>query len=232
MAAALVTGAGRGIGKAIAEVLAKQGFDLALVARSEAELQGVKEHIQRSSSVQVAIVVGDVGEQETLQRAVQLAERDLGPLEVLVNNAGKYQTGSAELSHQEFDELVRVNLRGAFNGVHEVVPLMKKRRKGYIMNVSSMCGIQGFAGIGAYCATKHALQGLNESLYRELVPLGLRVTALLPSWVATQMSASAPIADGAKIQPSDLGKAVQFLLSLSPGACVKELVIDCSATPV
>jgi 3-oxoacyl-[acyl-carrier protein] reductase len=232
MGVALVTGAGRGIGRAIAEALAQEGHHVALVARSQNELTETKEFLERSYGVRTIVCAGDVGDGDFMSRAVHRSEEELGALEILVSNAGVYRTGSAEMSLEEFDEVMRTNVRGVFNGIHAAVPLMKSRKKGYLITVSSMCGVQGFPGVGGYCASKHALQGLHESLYRELVPLGLRVTTLLPSWVNTVMSASGPMPDHAKIQASDLGNAVRFLLHLSPGACIKELVIDCSATPI
>ena len=104
---------------------------------------------------------------------------------------------------------------------------MKKQQSGYIFNVASRSGKVGFSGSGGYSASKFGLLGLNESLYRELTPQGIKVTALCPAWVNTQMAreAGTPLEAEEMIQPSDLFHTIQWLVNLSSGACVKEVVI-------
>lgn len=104
---------------------------------------------------------------------------------------------------------------------------MKQQQSGYIFNVASRSGKVGFAGSGGYSASKFGLVGLNESLYRELTPQGIKVTALCPAWVNTKMAreAGTPLEAGEMIQPDDLFETIRWLLNLSSGACVKEVVI-------
>lgn len=104
-----------------------------------------------------------------------------------------FSLGLLDLPSEDMERLLSTNLTGAMNVLQAVVPLMKSRRSGHIFNVSSLCGKHGFAGIGAYCATKFALNGLNKSLFHELVPQGIKVTSICPSWVNTEMAAHAPM---------------------------------------
>lgn len=225
---ALVTGAGRGIGRAIAEVLSADGFDLTLISRTESELQATKAQIlSRHPRCDVEIATVDLGAQKSIDGF--LSSRDLSSFDVLVNNAGVYRRGTLELSVAELRELIEVNLMGVFRMCQAVVPHMKARGTGYVFNIGSVCSITGFAGVGGYCASKFGLLGLNESLYNELVPYGVRVSAICPSWVATKMAAQSPVPDEDKIQPSDIAAAVRFCLSLSHGAAIKELIVPCGA---
>jgi NAD(P)-dependent dehydrogenase (short-subunit alcohol dehydrogenase family) len=113
-----------------------------------------------------------------------------------------------------------------------VVPLMQAQGAGYIVNISSLCGKVGFAGMGGYTASKFALQGLNECLYRELVPRGIKVTAICPSWVAAPMASYAPFPQESLIQCSDIVATVLYLLNLSPGACPMEIVVGSTVDPL
>lgn len=225
---ALITGAGRGIGRAIAEALSADGYDLILLSRTASELQATRDQIQsRFPERTVEIASVDIGDQRSVDSF--LASREFSALDVLVNNAGVYLRGSLELSVDQLRELIDVNLIATFRFCQAVVPHMKARRRGYIFNIGSVCSVTGFAGVGGYCASKFGLLGLSESLYNELVPHGVRVTAICPSWVATKMAAQSPVPDEDKIQPADIAQAVRFCLALSHGAAMKELIVPCGA---
>ena len=124
--------------------------------------------------------------------------------------------------------MLDTNLTAQFVFLSAVIPVMKEQKSGYIFNVASRAGKIGFAGSGGYSASKFGLVGLNESLYRELTPLGISVTALCPGWVNTNMAyeAGTTLKGKQMIQPDDLFKTIKWLLSLSPGACVKEVVLE------
>ena len=106
---------------------------------------------------------------------------------------------------------------------------LKRSAAAQVINISSLCGKIGFAGVGAYCSTKFALNGLSESLYRELVPLGIKVTAICPSYVATRLSANAAMPQSKMIKVDDIAATVRYLLSLSPNAAIKEVVVECAS---
>jgi len=124
--------------------------------------------------------------------------------------------------------MLDTNLTAQFVFLQAIVPIMKEQKSGYIFNVASRAGKIGFAGSGGYNASKFGLVGLNESLYRELVPLGIRVTALCPAWVNTKMAyeAGSKLRQIQMIQPEDIFETIRWLLTLSLGACVKEVVIE------
>ena len=153
--------------------------------------------------------------------------------DVLVNNAGQFRPGSIEADIEDLDAVVGTNLKGAFLMLKAVVPVMKAQERGHIINLSSITGKWGYAGYGIYAASKFALQGLTESLYKEMIEHGVKVTAICPNWVATEMAVAAggtlPPED--MIQLDDLVKTVSWLLGLSRAACPREVVIDCMGHP-
>jgi short-subunit dehydrogenase len=123
-----------------------------------------------------------------------------------------------------------VNVTASLAFVQAVAPVMKDRHSGHIFNVASRAGKVGFADEGAYSASKFALVGLSESLYKELSASGIKVTSLCPSWVDTDMAqeAGTPLGHKDMIQPADLAKTIHWLLSLSPATCVKEVILECA----
>lgn len=226
---ALITGASRGIGKAVARGLASDGWSIALCGRPSDKLTSVYETLVENKC-NCLLLNTDVRKIEQVQSTVGTIWDRFGHLDLVLNNAGVYVGGTDEVSPTDFDLVIDTNLKGAWNIIHETVPLLKIQGKGYLINVSSLAGLTGFPGVGAYCASKFALRGLNESLFNELVPLGINVTALCPSWVDTEMAAHAPISDEQKIRLDDLVSSIRYLLTLSPNACIKELVLNCRAS--
>lgn len=221
---AVITGAGTGIGKAIAIGLAQLGYKTILVGRNKQNLEDVAKQIGSNAG----IVQLDITNKPAVKEAVSRIVAENGGIDVLVNNAGIHFSGSVEILEDEFDQLLATNLTGQYLVLKEIVPVMKAQQSGYIFNVASRSGKIGFAGGGAYSASKFALVGLSESLYRELNPLGIRVTALCPGWVNTEMAfdAGTPLESEQMIQAEDLYKTIEWLLQLSPGACVKEVILE------
>jgi 3-oxoacyl-[acyl-carrier protein] reductase len=228
MKSALVTGGSRGIGRSVADKLLSLGFNCALIARNNEELVKTADELQLKYIEQkVCHFACDVSHEASVRDAVASTEELLGPIEVVFNNAGIYKRGSLDLTGHEFEEVIRINLLGASIVARETFPLMMKRRRGFLINLSSVCGKKGFAGTGAYSASKFGLLGLNDALFREAAGSGVRVTAICPSWVNTQMAEGSYVPRDRMIQPEDIAKTVEYLLSLSQGACPKEIVIEC-----
>ncbi|WP_347838943.1 SDR family oxidoreductase [uncultured Draconibacterium sp.] len=225
---AIITGAGKGIGKAIAIGLAQLKYNTVLVGRNRDDLEAVALQIKEDSWIDSQIIQVDITNTDALKKAIAQLVNDCESIDVLVNNAGVYYSGTTDAKEDEFIKMLETNLTAQYQLLKQVVPVMKVQGSGYIFNVASRAGKIGFAGSGAYSASKFAMVGLNESLYRELNPLGIRVTALCPGWVNTQMAclAGTPHKADEMIQPEDLFKTLQWLMSLSPGACVKEVVIE------
>lgn len=222
---ALVTGASRGIGACVAEGLSKAGYNLAILARSEKSLEDTKASVERHSSCLAKC--GDVSDERFVSEVIKETEKDLGPIEVVVNNAGINYRGSLNPSYEQFDQLMAVNIRGVYNVLREVSPLLVRRKKGHIFNIASIAGKVGYGGSGAYASTKFAVVGLSESLFHDLAPSNVKVTAICPSWVNTDMAAHAQLPPEGMIQVEDIWKTIEYLLSLSPAASPKEIVINC-----
>ena len=224
---AIITGASKGIGKAISIGLAKMDYQTILIGRNLDDLKKVKEKIAEKSRFEPNVFELDITDSEKVKETIGQVIQKFGRIDILVNNAGIHFGGSLDLPEEDFKKMLETNLTAQFVLLQEVVPVMKKQKSGYIFNVASRSAKVGFAGSGSYCASKFGLLGLNESLYRELTPQGIKVTALCPAWVNTNMAqeAGTPLQPEEMIQPDDLFKTIRWLLELSPGTCVKEVVI-------
>lgn len=225
---ALITGASRGIGLAIAVDLARQGYNLGIVSRSHADIEAAAELILREdSSTQVLYESFDVTDGERVLKFVKKIRDEWGWVTVLVNNAGEHTAGTAEIALDSAARMLEVNYLSAVRFVQAVIPEMKNAGAGHIFNIASICGVSAFAEVGAYCASKFALVGYSEALALELEPFGIRVTALCPSWVNTRMASASPLPANEMIQPEDLAASVRFVLSLNPSVRVRQLVLHC-----
>ncbi|MBL8112908.1 MAG: SDR family NAD(P)-dependent oxidoreductase [Acidobacteria bacterium] len=226
-AVVLVTGAGRGIGRATAHAFAQGGARVALMGKTKKNLEKVQKEL-KATGVATAVVPGDVADEGTVSRCVAAAEQQLGPIDVLVNNAGIFQMSPIDkVDALAFDRIIATNLRGPFLLSRAVLPGMKARRKGHIVNISSTAGKRGFAGGGAYCASKFGLAGLSESVMYEARPFDVRVTCLFPSTVATDMIKSSGLKyDETKaLQPEDIAQAIVSLVRLEGRALPTQLEI-------
>ncbi len=224
---ALVTGAGRGIGRSIALALAGAGARTLLTARSAGELQGVAGEI-RSRGGEAEFLAADLSRPEGVEAVFGALKRTYGTLEVLVNNAGLGLSGPLlEFPAESLELLLAVNVKGLFLCCQQAMRLMVPARRGYIINISSVVGFKGYANQAAYAASKHAVMGITKSLAVEAQPHGIRVSAILPGAVDTGlMQALRPDLDKALLmKPQDVADAVMFLLSLSETAAVDEIYI-------
>jgi 3-oxoacyl-[acyl-carrier protein] reductase len=230
---AIITGAGRGIGKAVALGLAQDGYKTILVSRTRGQLESVareiKEKIDTGADLSPFIYKMDITKQDSIHKLVSEVFQLYGRIDVLVNNAGLWISGSINISAKEFQKLLDINLKSAFYFMKEVIPFMQKQGKGYIFNISSRSGKVGFIDSGAYSATKFGLVGMSESLHRELAPQGIKVTCICPGWVDTMMAheAKTTLQKKEMIQPDDIMKTIRWLLNLSPAVSVKDVLIEC-----
>lgn len=214
---AVVTGASRGIGKAIAEALSLDGYELALFSS--------KPHPPFFS------LSVDVSDQKEVQKGFDAIVARFGRIDVLVNSAGVLEEGTSDLDPALFSRMVDINLKGLFYCAHAVAPIMKRQQSGYIFNLASRAGKTGLPSLGGYSASKFGVCGLSEALSKELAPEGIRVTALCPGWVDTDMAeAHSSLPSEKRIPVSDLIQTVRYLLSLSPKSAVKEVLIECMAS--
>jgi NAD(P)-dependent dehydrogenase (short-subunit alcohol dehydrogenase family) len=209
---AIVTGGGRGIGAAVARALTLRGLAVTVFARTRSQL----ERVVGENGAALA-VAGDVRREEDVARLVQAHERAVGPVDVLVNDAGILARGLAEeTSAAAFREVLDVNLTGAFLCARAVIPGMKERRRGRIVNVASISGTVGTAGASAYNASKWGLIGLTKCLAEELRGHGVACLAVSPGSVDTEMLEQTPFAPA--MTPHDVARVVVFAALDAPDA--------------
>ena len=219
---ALVTGASRGIGKAIALRLAADGADVAVIyAGSADKAEAVCEEI-RAMGRNARAYCCDVSDPEAAKNTVKAVTADLGKIEILVNNAGITRDNLVlSMKDADFDAVVDTNLKGAFNMIRACYSGFIRSRKGRIINISSVSGIMGNAGQANYAASKAGLIGLTKSVARELASRGITCNAIAPGFIATDMTGNigednplrTMIPLGKMGKPEDIASAAAFLCS-------------------
>ncbi|TDL31146.1 3-ketoacyl-ACP reductase [Jeotgalibacillus sp. S-D1] len=221
---ALITGAGRGIGRATAIAFAKEGINVGLVGTTLANLEKVAAEV-KELGVKASVAVADVTDLEAVQQAADQIKSELGQIDILINNAGIAKFGGfLELSAREWENIINVNLMGVYNTTRAVLPDMIERKAGDIINVSSSAGQKGAPVTSAYSASKFAVLGLTESLMLEVRKHNIRVTALTPSTVATDLAIETNLISGNPenvMQPEDLAELMVAQLKLNPRVFIK-----------
>ena len=221
---ALITGAGKGIGKAIALALAKEGVNIILVARTQEEIDSVAAKV-RSLRVKALAITADVADINSVNAAVEKALAEFGTIDILINNAGIATFGKfLELEPTDWERIIQVNLMGTYYVTRAVLPNMIERQTGDIINISSTAGLSGNALTSAYSASKFAVLGLTESLMQEVRKHNIRVTALTPSTVATDMAKELKLTDGNPdkvMQAEDMAELIIAQLKLNRRVFIK-----------
>ncbi|UTR05977.1 3-ketoacyl-ACP reductase [Alkalihalobacillus sp. LMS6] len=221
---ALITGAGRGIGRATAIAFAKEGMHVGLVGRTLENLQNVAEEL-KAYDVNVAIAAASIEDLESITSAVESIRTELGPIDVLINNAGISKFGGfMDLTPDEWTNIIDVNVKGVYYTTRAVLPEMVERQTGDIINIASTAGQKGAPATSAYTASKAALIGMTESLMMEVRKQNVRVTALTPSTVATDMAKDLNLTDGNPekvMQPEDMADLMVAQLKLHPRVVLK-----------
>jgi 3-oxoacyl-[acyl-carrier protein] reductase len=223
-AVAIVTGAGRGIGHAIAVRLASEGARVACVSRTAENAQRTADEINAKRADAAKAYAVDVADHAAVQETAARILEDFGRADILVNNAGVTRDGlSMRMPVEDWDIVIQTNLRGAFSFVQAIERTMIKQRSGRIINISSVIGLVGNAGQTNYAASKAGLIGFTKSLARELASRGITVNAIAPGFIATDMTGSLSEEIQKKIQgqiplarvgqPEDIAHAVAFLAS-------------------
>ena len=222
---ALITGAGKGLGRAIAMALAAEGVNVALVGRTEKDLVNVAEEL-KAYPIKTTIATADVADIEAVNAAVASVKSVLGPIDILVNNAGIASFGKfMELEPQRWKEIIDVNIMGVYYTTRAVLPEMIERQTGDIINISSTAGKNGSALTSAYSASKFGLIGLSESLMQEVRKHNIRVSTMLPSTVATDMAIDLKLTDGNPdkvMQAEDFAELLIAQLKLNRRVFIKE----------
>jgi len=224
---AIVTGASRGIGKAIALRLAKEGRHVVLVSRSAAPLADLQSQIQSTGGA-ASVKAVDVGDGPALATAIEEIATEQGRIDILVNNAGITRDGLVlRMSDEQWDEVLRVNLTSAFVACRAAARPMMKNRFGRIVNISSTSGVVGNAGQANYAAAKAGLAGLTKSIARELGSKGITANVVAPGFITTDMTENLPQEVKDKVTsmlavprlgtPEDIAAAVAYITSDDAG---------------
>ena len=221
---ALITGAGKGIGKAIAIALAKEGVNVILMARTQSDLDEVAKEVT-ALGVKSLTLIADVADINSVNTAVEKALSEFKTIDILINNAGIAAFGKfLDLEPSAWENIIKVNLMGTYYVTRSVLPNMIERQTGDIINISSTAGLNGNAMTSAYSASKFAVLGLTDSLMQEVRKHNIRVTALTPSTVATNMAKELNLTDGNPdkvMQAEDMAELIIAQLKLNRRVFIK-----------
>jgi NADP-dependent 3-hydroxy acid dehydrogenase YdfG len=224
---AVVTGAGRGIGHAVATALAREGATVVLAARTRQQLAAVAAEIRETGGAALAIPT-DVTQDAAVEAMVEQAIAELGRLDILVTAAGVASFGPVSgTKPTDWDGMLTVNLRAVMVTCRAVLPIMTRQRRGTIINVASVAAQRAIPGAAVYTATKAGVVGFSRVLAEELRPEGVRVGVLVPGAVDTPLWDSIPGSPDRSrmLRPADVARAAVLMASLPPGATLEELTL-------
>jgi 3-oxoacyl-[acyl-carrier protein] reductase len=227
---ALVTGAGRGIGKAIAVSLAKSGCRLILAARTQAQLDDVAKTIGNEA----VVIPTDLTRDDELDRLVEQSSKIWGSVDILINNAGWGKRAPVIRANvEDWDQTLRLNLRAPMILAQKLLPAMVAKGEGAVINIGSVSGKTGEANGAAYSASKFGLIGFTQSLYEEVREHGIKVSVILPGFVDTPLIPPNRQLDRSKmIQADDIAQAVHYVLTSSATCCPVEIAVRPQRSPV
>lgn len=221
----VITGATKGIGRAIAEKFAAEGFDLALCARNEADLQQLQSVIRHPSSV-ILIQPCDVSKKDELKSFAETITKQFGVVDVIINNAGIFLPGEV-INEKDgtLETLIETNLYSAYHLTRMLLPQMMERKSGHIFNMCSVASIQAYPNGGSYSISKFALLGLSKALREELKDYRIKVTALIPGAVYTDSWAASGLPESRFMKTEDVAKTVWDIYNLSSNTVVEEVLL-------
>ena len=230
---AVVTGAGRGIGRAVAIELGKLGAHVVLAARSKTELEDTAGAIG-TTEARATVIPTDVRSKGELQRLFEQVATALGPVEILVNAAGLGIFGPVvDFKDEDFENLIETNLRGIFFACRFVLPSMMERKRGHIINIASIAGKVGSANRAVYCASKFGVVGFTESLAEEVRQYGIRASVICPGSTNTRFSPSEISGKSRErmLQPEDIAHAARMIVTQEPNSFISEIIIRPTQKP-
>lgn len=228
---AIVTGGTRGIGRAIAASLVSAGVKVAITARNAKDLSDAVSELNQTGHA--AGYVCDVREYDQVKSTVAQIAADLGGIDILINNAGVGIFETVEsMSVEDFHAVLETNVFGVFYCCHEVIPLMKRRGGGYIINISSLAGANPHPRMAAYNASKFGLNGFSEALMQEVRHDNIKVSYIMPGSVNTEFGGDSPSDENSwQLQPADIAKAVMDLLEYPDRSLVSRVEMRPSRPP-
>ena len=229
---AILTGAGRGIGAAIARKLAELGATVVLCGRTESALDSTAKSISQGGG-KAEVMACDVTRLDSVEAVAKHVEATLGRVDILVNNAGIGGFGGPlhQLPPEEWDQILNTNLRGVYYAIRAFAPMMIRARSGHIINISSISGKNALPNGAAYAASKWGLNGLSYSVAEELRAHNIRVSVVCPGSTNTELSPHAGKDPAKMLQPEDVAHVLDMLVTQSPQSFVSEVVVRPTQKP-
>lgn len=223
----VVSGASKGIGRAIVLYFAQKGFNVAFCSRNEENLLKLKEEILKINSEAIVLAIkADVSKIKELHFFAEIVKANFNKIDVLVNNAGVFLQGNLiDMEFDDFDTVLKTNLYSAFILTQEFTPLFKNQNNGYIFNISSIAGLEAYKNGGAYNVSKHALTGFSKTLRNELKDFNIKVSTVYPGATLTDSWAGVDLPENRFIPADDIAKTIFNIYSLSDRTVVEDIVL-------
>lgn len=235
----LITGATAGFGKAIAIHFAQNGYDICITGRRKERLNALRDELQKRYGAKVIALTFDVRNKEEVKQAIELLKKEVNAIDILVNNAG-LAAGFGTIDEgntDDWDVMIDTNIKGLLYVTRQVAPLMKANARGHIINMGSIAGKNVYRNGNVYCATKFAVDALSKAMRIDLLPYGIKVTAINPGMAETEFSLVRYKGDEAKaksvyndVKPltaEDIADIVWYCATQPPHVCIDDLTVTC-----
>ncbi|HDI6730949.1 TPA: SDR family oxidoreductase [Staphylococcus aureus] len=220
---AVVTGAGSGIGEAIATLLHEEGVKVILAGRNKDKLQNVANQLARDS---VKVVPTDVTKKEEVDELIKIAQQTFGGLDIVINSAGQMLSSKiTDYQVDEWDSMIDVNIKGTLYTAQAALPTMLEQSSGHLINIASISGFEVTKSSTIYSATKAAVHTITQGLEKELAKTGVKVTSISPGMVDTAITAAYNPTDRKKLEPQDIAEAVLYALTQPKHVNVNEITV-------
>ncbi|HEA3304888.1 TPA: SDR family oxidoreductase [Staphylococcus aureus] len=220
---AVVTGAGSGIGEAIATLLHEEGAKVVLAGRNKEKLQNVANQLSQDS---VKVVPTDVTKKEEVDELIKIAQQTFGGLDIVTNSAGQMLSSKiTDYQVDEWDSMIDVNIKGTLYTAQAALPTMLEQSSGHLINIASISGFEVTKSSTIYSATKAAVHTITQGLEKELAKTGVKVTSISPGMVDTAITAAYNPSDRKKLDPQDIAEAVLYALTQPKNVNVNEITV-------
>lgn len=220
---AVVTGAGSGIGEAIATLLHEEGVKVILAGRNKDKLQNVANQLAQDS---VKVVPTDVTKKEEVDELIKIAQQTFGGLDIVINSAGQMLSSKiTDYQVDEWDSMIDVNIKGTLYTAQAALPTMLEQSSGHLINIASISGFEVTKSSTIYSATKAAVHTITQGLEKELAKTGVKVTSISPGMVDTAITAAYNSTDRKKLEPQDIAEAVLYALTQPKHVNVNEITV-------